>query len=159
MTYCKNHNLVIDDAQTPETSTAEVQVSRSQVTEVIMVEEGEEENTENISGGSANAAPVASENVSPMEIARKISILLSNKGIPQCFFAERVLNRSQGSFSDYLSKPPAVMPKTHSRAIWLKLKQFLENEEEQKELIIELNKGKYCLMSLLRYHNQQLSEI
>ena len=124
-----------------------------------MVEEGEEENTENIGGGSAHAAPVASENVSPMEIARKISILLSNKGIPQRFFAERVLNRSQGSFSDYLSKPPTVMPKTHSRAIWLKLKQFLENEEERKELIIELNKGKYCLMSLLRYHNQQLSEI
>lgn len=44
--------------------------------------------------------------VSPKEIANQTTSLLSDKGIPQHLFAEKVLNRSQGSFSDYLSKAP-----------------------------------------------------
>ena len=71
----------------------------------------------------------------PKEIAKQISNLLSLKGIPQRLFAEKVLNRSQGSFSDYLTKAPAEMPKTHSRAIWIKMKEFLESQEQQQELM------------------------
>ena len=40
------------------------------------------------------------------EIAKHITSLLSDKGVPQRLFAGKVLNRSQGSFSDYLSKAP-----------------------------------------------------
>jgi len=32
------------------------------------------------------------------------------------------------------------MPKTHSRAIWVKLQQFLESEEQQQELLAEMKK-------------------
>ena len=82
---------------------------------------------------------------SPKEIARQITSLLSDKGIPQRLFAEKVLNRSQGSFSDYLSKAPAEIPKTHSRIIWVKLKEFLESQEQQQELM-EMARSKNCLL-------------
>lgn len=82
---------------------------------------------------------------SPKKIAKQITSLLSDKGIPQRLFAEKVLNRSQGSFSDYLSKAPAEIPKTHSRAIWVKLKEFLESQEQQQELM-EMARSKNCLL-------------
>lgn len=90
--------------------------------------------------------------IQPKETAKQIFNLLSVKGIPQPLFAKKVLNRSQGSFSDYLSKAPAEMPKMHSRAIWIKM-EFLESQEQQQELILEMNWSKYCL-SLLLYHIQ-----
>ncbi|CAH3156614.1 unnamed protein product, partial [Porites evermanni] len=85
---------------------------------------------------------------SPKEIAKQITSLLSDKGIPQRLFAEKVLKRSQGLFSDYLSKAPAEIPKTHSRAIWVKLKEFLERQEQQQELM-EMKRSKNCLLLLL----------
>ena len=97
----------------------------------------------------------ASTEASPKEIAKQITSLLSNKGIAQRLFAEKVLNRSQGSFSNYLSKDPAEMPKTHSWAIWFKLKDFLESQEQQQELMQIMKTSKYCLMSLLLYHKQR----
>lgn len=42
------------------------------------------------------------------------------------------------------------MPKTHSQAIWSKLKDFLESEEQQQELM-EMKTSKYYLMPLLLY--------
>ena len=92
--------------------------------------------------------------VSPKEIVKQITSLLGDKGIPQCLFAEKVQNRSQESFSDYLSKAPTEMPKTHTWAIWSKLKEFLESEEQQQELM-EMKTSKYCLMQLLLYHKQK----
>ena len=82
---------------------------------------------------------------SPKEIAKQITSLLSDKGIPQRLFAEKVLKRSQGSFSDYLSNARAEIPKTHSRIIWVKLKEFLECQEQQQELM-EMARSKNCLL-------------
>lgn len=161
MTYTKNHNPLIDDAQT---STADVPVfapAASSVPRGIVIEDSEDEH---IGGGPAinravpSTASIASTEAtaSPREIAKQITSLLSEKGIPQRLFAEKVLNRSQGSFSDYLSKPPEEMPKTHSRAVWFKLKEFLESQEQQQELL-EMKRSKYylfqCLFSLLLHHN------
>lgn len=42
------------------------------------------------------------------------------------------------------------MPKTHSQAIWSKLKDFLESKEQQQELM-EMKRSKYYLMPLLLY--------
>lgn len=118
MTYFKNHNPIIDDAQT---STADVPVITAVTTPVapnvprgvVMVEDTEDEH---ISDGLATNRAVLSTastssteaTASPKEIAKQITSLLSDKGIPQRLFAEKVLNRSQGSFSDYLSKAPAA---------------------------------------------------
>ena len=62
--------------------------------------------------------------------------------MPEKYFAEKVLNRSQGSFSDYLTKAPPTMPKSHSHGIWQRLQQFLESEEEQEELQEQFREGK-----------------
>ena len=120
---------------------------------VEMVEDSEDEH---IGDGRAinHAVPSTvstsstSSTASPKEIAKQITSLLSDKGIPQHLFAEKVLNRSQGSFSDYLSKAPAEIPKTHSRTIWVKLKEFLESQEKQPELM-EMKRSKNCLYCLL----------
>ena len=82
---------------------------------------------------------------SPKEVAKQLTSLLSDKGIPQGLFAKKVLNRSQGSFSNYLSKAPTEIPKTHSQAIWVKLKEFLESQEQQQELM-EMARNKNCLL-------------
>ena len=115
---------------------------------VEMVEDSEDEH---IGDGPAinHAVPSTvstsstSSTASPKEIAKQITSLLSDKGIPQRLFAEKVLNRSQGSFSDYLSKAPEEIPKTHSRIIWVKLKEFLESQEQQQELM-EMARSKNC---------------
>ena len=115
---------------------------------VEMVEDSEDEH---IGDGRAinHAVPSTvstsstSSTASPKEIAKQITSLLSDKGIPQRLFAEKVLNRSQGSFSDYLSKAPEEIPKTHSRIIWVKLKEFLESQEQQQELM-EMARSKNC---------------
>ena len=56
---------------------------------------------------------------SPREIATEISKWILAKGVSQKFFAAKILNRSQGSLSDYISKAPSEMPKTHGRTIWM----------------------------------------
>ena len=114
---------------------------------VEMVEDSEDEH---IGDGPAinHAVPSTvstSSTASPKEIAKQITSLLSDKGIPQRLFAEKVLNRSQGSFSDYLSKAPAEIPKTYSRIIWVKLKEFLESQEQQQKLM-EMARSKNCLL-------------
>ena len=114
---------------------------------VEMVEDSEDEH---IGDGPAinHAVPSTASTssteatASPKETAKQITILLSDKGIPQRLFAEKVLKRSQGSFSDYLSKAPAEIPKTHSRIIWVKLK---ESQEQQQELM-EMARSKNCLL-------------
>lgn len=68
-------------------------------------------------------------------------IKMAVKGISQRLFASRILNRSQGSLSDYLSKPPDQMPKTHGRAIWLTLDEFLQSKTQQDALVSEFKKG------------------
>ena len=62
--------------------------------------------------------------------------------VPQKVFAEKILHRSQGSFSDYMSKAPSTMPKTHGRAVWQELNDFLQSEEKQEELLQQLREGK-----------------
>ena len=118
---------------------------------VEMVEDSEDEH---IGDGRAIKVPSTvstsstsstSSTASPKEIAKQITSLLSDKGIPQRLFAEKVLNRSQGSFSDYLSKAPAEIPKTYSRIIWVKLKEFLESQEQQQELM-EMKRSQNCLL-------------
>ena len=143
MTYFKNHNPIIDEAQT---STADVPVITAVTSPVapnvprgvVTVEDSEDEH-------STASTEATEATANPREITKRITSLLSDKGIPQRLFAEKVLNRSQGSFSDYLSKAPAEMPKTHSRAIWVKLKEFLESQEQQQELM-ETKTSINCLL-------------
>ena len=44
----------------------------------------------------------------PKEIAKKVSRWLQRNNVPQKYFAEKVLYRSQGSFSDCITKAPTV---------------------------------------------------
>ena len=92
---------------------------------------------------AANVTPSEPSTVSPKAIAKKISHLLSTKGIPQRFFAEKVLKRSQGTFSDYLRRRLQEMPKMHSRSVWIRFQEFLESKEEQEEL---LERSNYYIM-------------
>ena len=78
----------------------------------------------------------------PKEIAEKVSRWLQRNNVPQKYFAEKVLNRSQGSFSDYLTKAPSTMPKSHGRGIWQRLHQFIESDDEKKELREQFREGK-----------------
>ena len=77
---------IIDDAQT---STADVpvivQVAPSVPRGTVMVEGNEDD---------PFTSSTASTEASPKEIAKQITSLLSNKGIPQRLLAEKVLNRS-----------------------------------------------------------------
>ena len=117
---------------------------------VEMVEDSEDEH---ISDGPAinhvvpsTASTSSTEaTASPKVVAKQLTSLLSDKGIPQGLFAKKVLNRSQGSFSNYLSKAPTEIPKTHSQAIWVKLKEFLESQEQQQELM-EMKRSQNCLL-------------
>lgn len=81
--------------------------------------------------------------------ATAISKWLLNRGLSQRFFASKVLNRSQGSFSDYLPKAPSEMPKTHGRAVWLTLDAFLKSSTQQEELVSEFKRGNYHLVNFL----------
>jgi len=105
----------------------------------------------NALGASVNCDPaqnvestesMESDDLIPKEIAAKVSRWLQRNSVPQKYFADKVLNRSQGSFSDYLTKAPPRMPKSHGRGIWQRLQQFLESEEEQKELREQFREGK-----------------
>ena len=78
----------------------------------------------------------------PKEIASKICRWLQRNSVPQKVFAEKILHRSQGSFSDYMSKAPSTMPKTHGRGVWQELNDFLQSEEKQEELLQQLREGK-----------------
>ena len=78
----------------------------------------------------------------PKEIAEKVSRWLQRNNVSQKYFAEKVLNRSQGSFSDYLTKAPSTMPKSHGRGIWQRLHQFIESDDEKKELREQFREGK-----------------
>lgn len=82
----------------------------------------------------------------PREIASKVSRWLLTKGVSQTFFAKRVVNRSQGSFSDYITKAPNELPKTHGRGIWVTLNAFLNDPKQQAALIDEYKKGKYLFI-------------
>lgn len=77
----------------------------------------------------------------PKQIATGITSFLRLKGIHQRFFARKILNRAQGTFSDYLSNPPPHMPATHGRATWLRLQEFLANKEQQEELLRHFKRG------------------
>lgn len=83
-----------------------------------------------------------SDDLIPKELAAKVSRWLQRNNVAQKYFAEKVWNRSQGSFSDYLTKAPPTMPKSLGRGIWQRLHQFLESEEEQKELREQFRGGK-----------------
>lgn len=92
---------------------------------MVMVEDTEDEHIANghaINQEAPLTAPPSSTEAtgSPKEIPKQITSFLSDKGIPQHLFAKKVLNRSQGSFSNYLSKAPVEMPRMHSRAIWFR---------------------------------------
>ena len=102
----------------------------------------------NALGASVNCDPAqnvesaesrGSDDLIPKEIAQKLAVELN---MPEKYFAEKVLNWSQGSFSDYLTKAPPTMPKSHSHGIWQRLQQFLESEEEQEELREQFREGK-----------------
>lgn len=97
----------------------------------------EESSDENVDSAEVDVAAATN----PKEIAENVTTWLRNNGISQKYFAAKVLNRSQGSFSDYVTKAPSEMPKTHGRAIWLRLHQFLQNEDEQEDLRKQIKKG------------------
>ena len=83
------------------------------------------------------------DQVEPQQIATRIFKFLRNEGIPQRFFAKEILNRSQGTFSDYLTKPPQQMPKAHGRGTWLRLQEFIDSKNQQEELVKLYRKGKW----------------
>lgn len=154
MTNGKNRKPIIDDAQT---LTADVPVAPSVPRGTAMVGDSEDEGTGDghrmVPSTASTACTEAT--VNPKEIAKQITSLLRDKGIPHHLFSEKVLNRSQGSLSDYLSKAPTEMPKTHSRAGNLvQVKRILRergtaaggNPDED---------SKYCLMPLLLYPKQK----
>ena len=67
-----------------------------------------------------------SDDLIPKEVAEKLCLWLQWNNVPQKYFAEKELNRSQGSFSDYLTMAPPTMPKSHACGIWQRLHQFIE---------------------------------
>ena len=101
----------------------------------------EESSDENVDSAEVDVAAATN----PKEIVERVTTWLQNNGIPQKYFAAKVLNRSQGSFSDYVTKSPSEMPKIHDRAIWLRLHQFLQNEDGQEDLWKQINKGTIVL--------------
>lgn len=86
----------------------------------------------------------------PKQIANDIVKILQNSGIPQSFYAKEILNRSQGTFSDYLTKAPDIMSKTHVRANWLRLEELLKSREEQEELLSKFKRSS-CIMLYYYY--------
>jgi len=99
------------------------------------------ETDKNVESADADVAAAPA----PKEIADRVTAWLRNNGISQKYFADKDLNRSQGSFSDYMTKAPPEMPKTHGRAIWLCLNQFLNSEDEQEDLRKQIKKGTIVL--------------
>lgn len=90
MTNGKNRKPIIDDAQT---LTADVPVAPSVPRGTAMVGDSEDEGTHRMVPSTASTA-CTEATVNPKEIARQITSLLSNKGIPHRLFSEKVLNRS-----------------------------------------------------------------
>ena len=91
---------------------------------------------------AAQGTTKGQDQAQPQQIATMISTFLGNEGIPQRFFAKEILNRSQSTFSDYLTKPPQQMPKAHGRGRWLRLQKFIDSKEQQEELIKLFKRGK-----------------
>lgn len=95
MNYFKNRNPIIDDAQT---STADVPVITPVASNVprgmVMVKDSEDEHIGDgpaINHAVPSTAPTSSTEAtaSPKEIAKQITSLLSDKGIPQRLFAKK----------------------------------------------------------------------
>lgn len=100
----------------------------------------DESGDENVDSAEVDVA-AAPKDPNPKEIVERVTTWLRNNRISQKYFAANVLNRSQGSFSDYVTKAPPKMPKTHGRAIWLRLNQFIQSEDEQEDLRQQIKKG------------------
>ena len=62
-----------------------------------------------------NAESRGGADLLPKEIAQKVSRWLQRNNVPQKYFAEKMLKRSQGSFSDYLTKAP---PTVNAQVTW-----------------------------------------
>ncbi len=81
------------------------------------------------------------ESDSPKELATQMKLWLSSKNLTQSDLA-KYLGRAKSTISDLLKTSQEVMPTGHGKALWLTMKQLLEDEEKQQELIGSNSKGK-----------------
>lgn len=70
----------------------------------------------------------------PNEITNKLNRWLDRKGIVRVEFAKHI-NRSKSTFVDLLNHPPTSLPKGFAKEAWLKMNNFLQDENAQKEFL------------------------
>lgn len=70
----------------------------------------------------------------PNEIATKLNRWLDRKGIARVEFAKHI-NRSKSTFADMLNHPPGSLPRGFAKEAWLKMYNFLQDENAQKEFL------------------------
>lgn len=64
----------------------------------------------------------------PNEIATKLNRWLDRKGVAR-------INRSKSTFADMLNHPPGSLPRGFAKEAWLKMPNFLQDENAQKEFL------------------------
>ena len=64
----------------------------------------------------------------PNEIATKLNRWLDRKGVAR-------INRSKSTFADMLNHPPGSLPRGFAKEAWLKMYNFLQDENAQKEFL------------------------
>lgn len=70
----------------------------------------------------------------PNEIATKLNWWLDRKGVARVEFAKHI-NRSKSTFADMLNHPPGSLPRGFAKEAWLKMHNFLQDENAQKEFL------------------------
>ena len=70
----------------------------------------------------------------PNEIATKLKRWLDRKGVARVEFAKHI-NRSKSTFADMLNHPPGSLPRGFAKEAWLKMHNFLQDENAQKEFL------------------------
>lgn len=70
----------------------------------------------------------------PNEIATKLNRWLDRKGVARVEFANHI-TRSKSTFADMLNHPPSSLPKGFAKEAWLRMHNFLQDENAQKEFL------------------------
>ncbi|XP_068712848.1 homeobox protein ceh-21-like [Montipora foliosa] len=77
----------------------------------------------------------------PKAIADGVIAWLKKNSVSQALFAEKILSRKQSTLSDVLRQPLAELPKGQGKWIYEKMENFLNDKQEQQQLIA-LKQGK-----------------
>lgn len=70
----------------------------------------------------------------PNEIATKLNRWLDRKGVARVEFAKHI-NRSKSTLADMLNHPPGSLPRGFAKEAWLKMHNFLQDGNAQKEFL------------------------